>query len=77
MTTASGRESGYSFHETYQLYNEQLHYARANYTREQLDRWQADWNHYFVQFGMELPSYAHKVTEQRKPETTPPDKLAA
>ena len=40
----------------------QLHYARATYTREQLDRWQADWNAYFVRYGMEIPPYAHKVS---------------
>ena len=44
----------------------QLHYARATYTREQLDRWQSDWNDYFVRFGMEIPAYAHKVMEAAK-----------
>ena len=55
------RESGFTYAETYALYNEQLHYARSTYTVEQLDRWQADWNRYFARFGMEIPSYAHKA----------------
>ena len=55
------RESGFTYAETYSLYNEQLHYARSTYTADQLDRWQADWNRYFARFGMEIPSYAHKV----------------
>ena len=56
------RESGYTFSETYDLYNEQLHYARSTYTLEQLDRWQADWNRYFARYGMEIPTYAHRVS---------------
>ena len=87
---AAGRDSGFTFSETYQLYNEQararglnsfcalprspllcarvqLHYARATYTREQLDKWQADWNAYFVRFGMEIPPYAHKVSGVKMP----------
>ena len=56
------RGSSFTYEETYHLYDEQLHYARATYTTEQLDRWQIDWNHYFVQYGMEIPAYAHKVT---------------
>ena len=28
--------------------------TRSTYTAEQLDRWQADWNRYFVRFGMEI-----------------------
>ena len=34
------KDASYSFAETYTLYNEQLHYARATYSREQLDKWQ-------------------------------------
>ena len=48
----------------------QLHYARATYTREQLDRWQADWNAYFVRYGMEIPPYAHKVSGAPAPRPT-------
>ena len=59
------RDSGFTFAETYQLYNEQLHYARATYARAQLDRWQLDWNAYFVKHGMEIPPYAHKVAESK------------
>ena len=43
------------------------HYARATYSTEQLDRWQTDWNTYFVQYGMEIPVYAHKVRSAHKP----------
>jgi len=64
------RDSGFSFAETYQLYNEQLHYARATYTREQLDKWQADWNSYFARYGMEIPPYAHRVSEPKKDEAS-------
>ena len=55
------RESGFTYAETYAVYNEQLHYARSTYTADQLNRWQTDWNRYFARFGMEIPSYAHKV----------------
>ena len=58
-----GRGSGFTYEEPYRLYDEQLHYARATYTTEQLDRWQTDWNRYFVQYGMEIPVYAHQVGE--------------
>ena len=59
------RASGFTYKETYQLYDEQLHYARAMYTLEQLDRWQTDWNNYFVRFGMEIPVYAHVVSKPK------------
>ena len=65
-STAGTRESGYTFGETYTLYNEQLHYARSAYTTDQLDRWRADWNQYFARFGMEIPSYAHKIGSRGK-----------
>ena len=98
--TAPTRGSGFTYEETYRLYDEQLsvcgrclmhctscmprlhllmgeawwtesrlrsHYARATYTTEQLDRWQTDWNNYFVQYGMEIPVYAHKVRSACKP----------
>jgi hypothetical protein len=61
------RESGYTYQETYALYDEQLHYARAMYTLEKLDRWQQDWNRYFVQHGMEIPAYAHKLSRSTVP----------
>ena len=48
--------------------DEQLHYARATYTREQLDKWQADWNAYFAKYGMETPAYAHRITAAKKDE---------
>ena len=57
----AARDSGFSYKETYSLYDEQLHYALATYTTAQLDRWQLDWNRYFAQYGMEIPAYAHKV----------------
>ena len=70
-TAGGGRDSAlYTFHETYHIYNEQLHYARATYTREQLDRWQSDWDAYFVKFGMEIPAYAHKVEASKQ--SSPP-----
>ena len=50
--------------------DEQLHYARATYTREQIDRWQRDWNAYFVRHGMEVPTYAHHVSSAL-PNTAP------
>ena len=58
----ASRDAGFTYAETYVLYDEQLHYARAVYTRDQLDRWQQDWNKYFAQHGMEIPTYAHKVS---------------
>ena len=61
------RESGYTYQETYALYDEQLHYARAMCTLEKLDRWQQDWNRYFVQHGMEIPAYAHSCPSCRDP----------
>lgn len=61
------RESGYTYQETYALYDEQLHYARAMYTLEKLDRWQQDWNRYFVQHCMEMPAYAHSCPSCRDP----------
>jgi len=74
----ASRISGFTYQETYALYDEQLHYARAQYTLQQLDRWQQDWNRYFVQHGMELPVYAHKVSASAPPAAAPPrDKLAA
>ena len=68
-TPAATRDSGFSFAETYQLYNEQLHYARATYARDQLDKWQADWNSYFARYGMEIPPYAHRVRQEKKEES--------
>ena len=64
-TPSVTRDSGFSFAETYQLYNEQLHYARATYTRDKLDKWQTDWNAYFARYGMEIPPYAHRVSEPK------------
>ena len=52
--------------------DEQLHYARATYSREQLDKWQADWNGYFVQYGMEVPPYAHRIAGAAKPAAKEP-----
>ena len=71
------RESGFTYAETYALYNEQLHYARSTYTAEQLDRWQADWNRYFARFGMEIPSYAHKVANKSPQRPANDNPLAA
>ena len=69
---AASRGSSYSFQETYELYNEQMHYARATYTLEQLDRWQSDWNAYFAKHGMEIPAYAHRVKARpQRSETAP------
>ena len=39
-----------------------------DYTREQLDKWQADWNAYFAKYGMETPAYAHRITAAKKDE---------
>ena len=60
------RASGFTYKETYTLYNEQLHYARATYTSAQLDAWQADWNAYFAKHGMEIPAYAHRPAAKRE-----------
>lgn len=71
----AARGSGFTYKETYQLYNEQLHYGRATYTTAQLDAWQADWNSYFAQHGMEIPAYAHRPAAKREappPELPPP-----
>lgn len=76
----AGRDSDFTYKETYHLYDEQLHYARATYSEDQLDRWQADWNRYFVQYGMEIPAYAHKVraaTTHSKPADKASEELAA
>ena len=67
--------SGYTYKETYDLYNQQLHYARSHYTTAQLNAWQTDWNKYFTKYGMEIPAYAHKCTPQAPPPAA--DELAA
>ena len=58
---AAGPLSGFTYKEMYDLYNQQLHYARAYYSSSQLDLWQTEWNRYFTQHRMEIPVYAHKV----------------
>ena len=73
------RGSSFTYEETYHLYDEQLHYARATYSTLQLDTWQADWNAYFVSHGMEIPAYAHQVTVSREelpPPPPPPGSIA-
>ena len=55
--------SGYTYKETYDLYNQQLHYARSHYTTAQLNAWQTDWNKYFNKHSMDIPVYAHKVVK--------------
>ena len=57
--------SGYTYKETYDLYNQQLHYARSHYTTAQLNAWQTDWNKYFTKYGMEIPAYAHKIEAKK------------
>ena len=58
--------SGFTYAETYDLYNQQLHYAKAHYTTPQLNAWQQDWNKYFVKYNMDVPIYAHKVSKQSR-----------
>ena len=60
---AKGKTGGFTYKETYDLYNQQLHYARSHYTTPQLNAWQTDWNKYFNKHGMDIPVYAHKVVK--------------
>tara|TARA_B110001452_G_scaffold143220_1_gene119104 strand:- start:268 stop:576 length:309 start_codon:yes stop_codon:yes gene_type:complete len=65
-TTADGgkaKTSGFTYKETYDLYNQQLHYAKAHYTTPQLNAWQTDWNKYFTKHNMDIPVYAHKISK--------------
>ena len=59
------KTGGFTYKETYDLYNQQLHYAKSHYTTPQLNAWQTDWNKYFAKYNMDVPVYAHKVVKGR------------
>ena len=63
---AKAMKGGFTYKETYDLYNQQLHYANNHYTTPQLNAWQTEWNKYFTKHNMEIPMYAHKVVKPGK-----------
>mmetsp|Transcript_22835 Transcript_22835/g.46508 ORF Transcript_22835/g.46508 Transcript_22835/m.46508 type:complete len:88 (-) Transcript_22835:233-496(-) len=71
------KTSGFTYQETYELYNQQLHYAKAHYTTPQLNAWQTDWNKYFVRHSMDIPVYAHKISKARSKASQGPMPLEA